>query len=58
MTKEIPMTNSEKPNAAELVLSFGFRHSLVIRASLLVIRRLVPLTSATGFVLFHGFIRF
>jgi hypothetical protein len=38
MTKEFPMTNPETHRrAAESVLSFGLRHSLVISASSFVI---------------------
>jgi hypothetical protein len=41
MTKEIPMTNDECAHrAGEFFLSFALRHSLVIRASSLVIRQL------------------
>jgi len=39
MTKELPITNAQtSAHTAASGLSFGFRHSLVIRASSLVIR--------------------
>jgi hypothetical protein len=40
MSKEIPMTNHELSEGAASDLTFGFRHSLVIKAS--------------SFVIFHG----
>ena len=47
MTKESPMTNPEtSARAAASSLSFGFRHSLVISASSLVIRFLTSVIRA------------